>query len=75
MELTPADNEYLIRKGSNTGYRMLSIITPPAYTAYVLARRGRASFSINGLLRSTWIGGFVGTIFSLFFVKRAQLYL
>ncbi|KAJ3864338.1 hypothetical protein EV359DRAFT_41246 [Lentinula novae-zelandiae] len=60
METHSADTEYLVRKGSNTGYRILSILTPPAYTVYVLARHGRPSFSINGLLRSTWIGGIAG---------------
>ncbi|KAE9407081.1 hypothetical protein BT96DRAFT_851076 [Gymnopus androsaceus JB14] len=61
METThSADTEYLVRKGSNYGYRIFSILSFPAYTAYILARRGRASFSLNGLLQSTWIGGFVG---------------
>ncbi|KAJ3857936.1 hypothetical protein EV368DRAFT_77344 [Lentinula lateritia] len=60
METHSADTEYLVRKGSNTGYRILSILTPPAYTVYVLARHGRPSFSLNGLLRSTWIGGIAG---------------
>ncbi|KIK63736.1 hypothetical protein GYMLUDRAFT_196572 [Collybiopsis luxurians FD-317 M1] len=63
METTHnADTEYLVRKASNAGYRMLSLLTPPAYMAYVLARRGRGSISINGLLRSTWIGGFAGAV-------------
>ncbi|KAJ3835903.1 hypothetical protein F5878DRAFT_626654 [Lentinula raphanica] len=60
METHSADTEYLIRKSSNVGYRIFSILTPPAYAAYVLVRHGRGSFSINALLRSTWIGGFVG---------------
>ncbi|KAJ3787860.1 hypothetical protein GGU10DRAFT_347723 [Lentinula aff. detonsa] len=60
METHSADTEYLIRKGSNTGYRILSLLTPPAYAAYILVRHGRGSFSINGLLRSTWIGGLAG---------------
>ncbi|KAJ3728851.1 hypothetical protein C8R42DRAFT_655104 [Lentinula raphanica] len=60
METHSADTEYLIRKSSNVGYRIFSILTPPAYAAYVLVRHGRGSFSVNALLRSTWIGGFVG---------------
>lgn len=67
METThSADTEYLVRKGSNYGYRISSILSFPAYTAYILARRGRASFSLNGLLQSTWIGGFVGMPSCLF---------
>ncbi|KAJ4488355.1 hypothetical protein J3R30DRAFT_3696126 [Lentinula aciculospora] len=60
METHSADTEYLVRKNSNKGYRILSILTPTAYTAYILARHGHRAFSINGLLRSTWIGGFAG---------------
>ncbi|KAF9257780.1 hypothetical protein L218DRAFT_935421 [Marasmius fiardii PR-910] len=56
------DTEYLVRKASNTGYRALSLLTPPLYTAYILARRGRPAFSVNGLLRSTWIAGVGGAI-------------
>ncbi|ESK83467.1 hypothetical protein Moror_4908 [Moniliophthora roreri MCA 2997] len=62
MQLTDhdADSEYLARKASNAGYRTLSLITPPLYTAYVLVRRGRGTFSLNGLLQATWIGGAAG---------------
>ncbi|KAF5391883.1 hypothetical protein D9757_001707 [Collybiopsis confluens] len=60
METHSADTEYLVRKGSNAGYRLLSLLSPPAYIAYTIARRG--SFSINGLLRSTWVGGLAGAV-------------
>ncbi|KAF9070378.1 hypothetical protein BDP27DRAFT_1323945 [Rhodocollybia butyracea] len=60
MNTHSADTEYLVRKGSNTGYRVISVVTPPAYLVYVLTRYGRHSLSINGLLRSTWIGGLAG---------------
>ncbi|KAF5372904.1 hypothetical protein D9758_001728 [Tetrapyrgos nigripes] len=56
------DVEYLARKASNTGYQILSLLTPPAYTAFVLTRRGRHAFSINGMLRSTWVGGVGGAL-------------
>ncbi|KAG7092165.1 hypothetical protein E1B28_008534 [Marasmius oreades] len=62
MESTHQDTEYLVRKTSNAGYRAFSLITPPLYTAYILARRGRGAFSINGVLRSTWIAGVGGAI-------------
>ncbi|THV08017.1 hypothetical protein K435DRAFT_772331 [Dendrothele bispora CBS 962.96] len=57
-----ADVEYLARKGSNTGYQLLSLLTPPVYTAFVLTRHGRHAFSINALLRSTWVGGLSGAV-------------
>jgi len=56
-----ADAEYLVGKAINTGYQISSSIVPPAYMAFVFARRGRAFFSINRLLRATWVGGLVGT--------------
>lgn len=59
-----ADTEYLVRKAVNTGYHYCSLLSPPAYVAFTLARRGRAApFSINRLLRATWIGGLGGTEF------------
>ncbi|GLB35151.1 hypothetical protein LshimejAT787_0207160 [Lyophyllum shimeji] len=42
------------------GYQIASALAPPVYTAFVLARRGRASFSVNRLLRATWIAGLGG---------------
>lgn len=62
-----ADTNYLVREAMATGYQFFSLITPPAYVAFVIARRGRAAFSINRLLRATWVGGLSGMyIFSLF---------
>jgi hypothetical protein len=55
-----ADTEFLVRRGMSKGYQWLSLLTPPAYTAFVLSQRGRAHFSINRLLRATWVGGAVG---------------
>ncbi|KAA1474828.1 hypothetical protein DENSPDRAFT_860514 [Dentipellis sp. KUC8613] len=55
-----ADSEYLVRRGMTKGYELLSVLTPPVYAAFVLTRRGRIQFSINRLLRATWIGGAAG---------------
>ncbi|KAF8969878.1 hypothetical protein BDZ97DRAFT_1653399 [Flammula alnicola] len=52
-----ADTDYLVRQAMNTGYQWSSLIVPPAYIAYVVARRGRADLSINRVLRATWVGG------------------
>jgi len=57
-----ADTEYLVRKGMSTGYRLLSLATPPLYVALVITRRGRTSLTMNNLLRATWIGGAAGTV-------------
>lgn len=57
-----ADTNYLVREAMTTGYQFFSLITPPAYVAFVIARRGRAAFSINRLLRATWVGGLSGTL-------------
>ncbi|KAK1232498.1 hypothetical protein PQX77_004349 [Marasmius sp. AFHP31] len=64
MDLTThhQDAEYLVRKASNAGYRYLSLLAPPLYTAYILVRKGRGAFSVNGLLRSTWIAGVGGAV-------------
>ncbi|TFK42779.1 hypothetical protein BDQ12DRAFT_676790 [Crucibulum laeve] len=56
-----ADTDYLVRQAMTTGYQLGSLLTPPAYLAFILARRGRGSFSLNRLLRATWIGGLGGT--------------
>lgn len=56
------DTEYLVRKSMNTGYQWFSVIVPPAYIAYVAARRGRGYISINRILRATWVGGLGGDI-------------
>ena len=57
-----ADTEYLVRRSMTKGYQLFSVITPPAYTAYVLARRPKGFFSVNRLLRATWIGGVAGLV-------------
>lgn len=54
------DVEYLVRRGMTKGYQLFSLISPPIYTAFVLTRRGRSHFSINRLLRATWLGGAAG---------------
>ncbi|KZP23684.1 hypothetical protein FIBSPDRAFT_858276 [Athelia psychrophila] len=58
--LMSADVEYMVRRGMTKGYQLLSVLTPPLYTALFLTRRGRAHFSINRLLRATWLGGAAG---------------
>jgi hypothetical protein len=57
-----ADVEYLIRRSMTKGYQLFSLLTPPLYTAFVLARRGRSQFSINRFLRATWLGGAAGSV-------------
>lgn len=55
------DTEYLVRKSMTSGYHIFSLLAPPAYLAFTLSRYGRNSFSLNRLLRATWIGGGAGT--------------
>lgn len=55
-----ADTNYLVRLSMNTGYQIFSLLTPPIYTAFVLARKGRASWSLNRTLRATWVVGIGG---------------
>jgi hypothetical protein len=55
-----ADVEYLVRRKMTKGYQLFSLLTPPLYTAFVLARRGRSQFSMNRFLRATWVGGVAG---------------
>ncbi|KAN0075491.1 hypothetical protein V8E55_011514 [Tylopilus felleus] len=55
-----ADVQFLVRRSMTKGYELFSLLTPPAYAAFVLARKGRAQFSINHFLRATWVGGAVG---------------
>jgi glutamate synthase domain-containing protein 1 len=57
-----ADTEFLVRRGMTKGYQWLSLLTPPAYVAFVLSQRGRAHLSVNRLLRATWIGGAAGIV-------------
>jgi len=58
------DTEYLVRQAMTTGYQWSSLLVPPVYIAYVLARRGRVTLSINRILRASWVGGLGGTIAS-----------
>ena len=55
------DTEFLIRHSMFKGYQALSLLTPPLYTIITLCRRGRQGFTVNRLLRATWIGGGAGT--------------
>ena len=58
-----ADRDYLIRRSMSTGYQYFSLVMPPLYTGIILARRrmGAKPWSINRMLRATWVGGFAGT--------------
>ena len=62
-----ADTEFFVRRGMTKGYQWASILAPPVYTAFVLSQRGRAHFSINRLLRATWISGAAGALLSSLF--------
>lgn len=61
------DREYLVRRSMLKGYQFGSLIAPPLYTALVLARRrgGALPWSLNRMLRATWIGGVAGKPFSV----------
>ncbi|KAF9470243.1 hypothetical protein BDN70DRAFT_889199 [Pholiota conissans] len=63
-EVRAADVEYLVRQTMYTGYQWSSLIAPPAYIVYIIARKGRGDLSINKILRATWIGGFSGAAIS-----------
>jgi len=56
------ETKYLVRKAMKTGYQFASLLTPPVYTALILARRSRGALSINRLLRATWLGGVGGKV-------------
>ena len=56
-----ADTEFLVRKAMVSGYHLFSFLVPPVYAAFTLSRYGRSNFSVNRLLRATWIGGAGGT--------------
>ncbi|KAF9459373.1 hypothetical protein BDZ94DRAFT_1171866 [Collybia nuda] len=65
MASTPVhttDTQYLVRDAMTTGYQLSSFLVPPLYTAFIVFKRGRPSFSLNRLLRATWMGGLVGTV-------------
>ncbi|PPQ86864.1 hypothetical protein CVT25_012583 [Psilocybe cyanescens] len=55
-----ADTDYLVRQAMNTGYQWSSLIVPPAYLVYIVARKGRGSLSLDRFLAATWIGGLGG---------------
>lgn len=55
-----ADANFLIRQAMGTGYQILSVLTPPLYTTFILMKRGRGAWSLNRLLRATWVGGLTG---------------
>jgi len=55
-----ADVEFLVRRGMTKGYQLMSLVAPPLYASFALSRYGRAQFSVNRLLRATWIGGAAG---------------
>ncbi|KIM57101.1 hypothetical protein SCLCIDRAFT_1219784 [Scleroderma citrinum Foug A] len=57
-----ADVEVLVRRSMTKAYELFSLLTPPAYVAFVLARKGRGHLSINRFLRATWVGGAVGCV-------------
>ncbi|KAG2133915.1 hypothetical protein BD769DRAFT_498820 [Suillus cothurnatus] len=55
-----ADIEVLIRRGMTKGYEVFSLLTPSAYAAFVLTRKGKGHLTVNRFLRATWVGGAVG---------------
>ncbi len=57
-----ADTEFFIRRGMTKGYQLLSLLTPPLYTAFAISRYGRSHLSVNRLLRATWVGGASGAL-------------
>jgi len=60
MSVTQDDMEYVIRHSMRKGYQAFSLLAPPIYTLTTLVRRGRRGFSINRMLRATWVAGGVG---------------
>jgi len=58
-----ADTEYLARNAMNAGYQLTSLLIPPLYVGFTLASPARrAAFSLNRMLRATWVGGIGGSI-------------
>lgn len=57
-----ADVEVLVRRSMTKGYELFSLLTPPAYTTFILARKGRGHFTMNRFLRATWVGGTIGCV-------------
>ncbi|KAG6333824.1 hypothetical protein ID866_5256 [Astraeus odoratus] len=54
--------EVLVRRSMTKGYELFSLLTPPAYAAFILARKGRGHFTANRFLRATWVGGALGCL-------------
>ncbi|KIK95848.1 hypothetical protein PAXRUDRAFT_11183 [Paxillus rubicundulus Ve08.2h10] len=54
------DTQFLVRRSMTKGYELFSLLTPPVYIAFILARKGRAHFSANRFLRAAWVGGAAG---------------
>jgi hypothetical protein len=52
-ETYTADTEFMVRRGMTKGFEYASLLVPPTYVAFVLARRGRTHLSINNVLRAT----------------------
>lgn len=65
MASSTGNTEYLVRKAMGSGYQFASLLTPPVYTALIIARRGRSAISFNRLLRATWLGGVGGKIYQI----------
>jgi hypothetical protein len=55
-----ADTQYLVRRSMTKGYQLFSILTPPIYIGFSLYRKGRGHFTVNRLLRATWLSGVAG---------------
>jgi hypothetical protein len=58
-----ADTNYLVRRSMTKGYQIFSLLTPPVYSAFIIARRGKGALSISRVLRATWVGGVAGVQF------------
>lgn len=59
-EAYAADIEFFVRRGMTKGYQVMSLVTPPLYTVFILTRRGRGAWHLSRFLRATWVGGTVG---------------
>lgn len=55
-----ADTQYLVRRSMTKGYQLLSILTPPIYIGFNLFRKRNSHFTVNRLLRTTWLAGVAG---------------
>jgi hypothetical protein len=55
-----ADTQYLVRRSMTKSYQLFSVLTPPIYVGFSIFRKGRGHFTVNRLLRATWLGGAAG---------------